>query len=78
MHDRHEPEIRKARCDRVGVLDQDIGLNEVRGVRGIMTEAYTLQVAVDNVGVVKVLQSFDGARELKGAQLITKEYRICD
>ena len=43
-----------------------------------MTEAYTLQVAVDNVGVVKVLQSFDGARELKGAQLITKEYRIFD
>lgn len=68
MHDGHESEVCEARRDGVGIGDQDIGLqNDVRGILVILVEkAYTLEIAVHNVGVVEVAQSFNGIRELKG------------
>jgi len=49
----------------------------VRGVRGISDEgAYTLQVAVNNVGIVNICQPFSGVRELRRDQQVTKDYAI--
>ena len=64
----HEPEVREACGDGVGVRDQDIGLKDMRGVRGTLTrEAYPLEAAVHNIGVMKILQSFSCIRELEGS-----------
>ena len=41
MYDGHEPEVSKARCDRVGIRDQDVGLSDMRDVRGIPTGTLT-------------------------------------
>jgi hypothetical protein len=68
VHDGHESEVREACRDGFCIRNQDIGLNNMRGVCGILADAYTLKVTVHNIGVVKVFQPFNGVRKLNGAQ----------
>ena len=44
------------------------------GSRNLDEGAYTLQVAVNDVGIVNICQSFSGVRKLGGSQQVTKEY----
>ena len=38
--------------------------------------AYTFQVAVNKIGIMKICQSFSDVHELRGYQQVTKEYAI--
>lgn len=38
--------------------------------------AYTFQVAVNNIGIMNICQSFRGVGELRGYQQVTNEYAI--
>jgi hypothetical protein len=64
MHGGHEPEVRDACGDGVGISDKDVGQeNCARGYSSDLDgETYALQVAVHDIGSVKILQSFGGVR----------------
>ena len=41
MYDGHEPEVREACCDGVDICDQNVGLNNMSGIRRIFTGRLT-------------------------------------